>query len=364
MNHFDYVILGGGLAGLCAAKHLLEMGICPLVIEGGSYPAHKVCGEFLSPSSLPLLQKWNLHPIPIHQVQWHTASKNLQIHFRYPAGSLSHLTLDSQLAGQISKQGASLFTQTQVIDLTPSSQEGDFHQLTLSTGKIISAKHLLIATGRLPHHSQKTMIPRYRGFKSHFSGLDLNSTLHMFSFQGAYLGIVPVENGRSNLACLAKIERVQQFSSSHEFMQSLVEAHPLLRQLLASGTPLFERWMEASVPEFQVRSTPNWPQTYWIGDAAGTIPPASGNGLSLAIASGYLAAEFAARNDPQGFKRLWKKRCATQIRLAKGLHHLFLNPAFGGAAMQFSHWLPSLAQRMFEFTRDPGIKIQLNVSSK
>lgn len=108
MIKYEYVILGGGLAGLCAAKRLLELGARPLVIEAGGYPSHKVCGEFLSPSSLPILKKWNIHPIPINQASLHTCSRSLKLTFSNPAGSLSHLTLDPQLAEQISQQGALL----------------------------------------------------------------------------------------------------------------------------------------------------------------------------------------------------------------------------------------------------------------
>lgn len=349
MDIFDYVIIGGGVAGLCAAKRLLEHGVCPLVIEGGNYPAHKVCGEFLSPSSLPLLQKWNLYPTPIHQAQLHTHSKKLPIHFRNPAGSLSHLTLDTQLANQIVRQGAILFTQTKVLDLSPASQDQAFHQLTLSSGEKIHAKHLLIATGRLPNHAGKKVIPRYIGLKAHFSNLELNSTLHMFSFQGAYLGISPIENGHVNLACLAKIERVKQFPSTQEFMQSLITSHPFLCELLASGSNLFGHWMEAWIPEFGWRSNPTWPRTYWIGDAASTIPPASGNGLSFAIAGGYLAAECAAHDHPLKFKKIWKKKCTASMRLAKGLHHLFLNPSLNSTAMQLGDWTPTVVQKILEW---------------
>ncbi len=355
MNQFDYVILGGGIAGLCAAKRLLELGIQPLVIEAGGYPSHKVCGEFLSPSSLSILKKWDIHPVPVNQVHVHTHTCALQFPFSPPAGSLSHLTLDSQLADQIAQQGAILLTYTKVQDLFPSSSPGDNHTLLLSTGEKIIAKHLLIATGRLSHSSAQAPHFRYIGFKAHFSELNLDSTLYLFSFKGAYLGLSPVENGRSNLACLAKIERVQQAPSSQDFIQSLIASHPVLNQLLSSGHNVFENWMEAYVPEFGMRSPPQWPQTYWIGDAASTIPPACGNGLSLAIASGYLAAEFAAKNNPAGFKLAWQRRCASQIRLGKGLHHCFLNPSLGSAAIRCAHYFPLLTQWVFDMTRDQGV---------
>jgi flavin-dependent dehydrogenase len=355
MNQFNYVILGGGVAGLCAAKRLLELGIQPLVIEAGGYPSHKVCGEFLSPSSLPILKRWDIDPVHINQVHVHTSTGNLQFPLSPHAGSLSHLTLDAQLANQISQQGAILFTHTKVQELSPSSAQGAYHTLLLSTGEKVMAKHLLIAAGRLSRSPAQTPRFRYIGFKAHFSELKLDSTLHMFSFKGAYLGLSPIENGRANLACLAKIEKMQLFPSSQHFMQSLLASHSTLHQLLSAGHNLFEDWMVTHVPDFGFCSTPHWPQTYWIGDAANTIPPACGNGLSLAIASGYLAAEFAARDDAAGFKQAWQRRCAIQIRLGKGLHHLFLHPSLGSAAIRFVHCFPFLAQGIFNLTRDPGL---------
>lgn len=351
MTKWDYVVLGGGVAGLCAAKRLLELGIKPLVIEAGGYPTHKVCGEFLSPSSLKMLNKWDIYPVAIQQMRWHTTSQMLNFTFPTPAGSLSHLTLDTQMAEQISQKGATLLTHTKVLDLIPSLHLGKEHILALSSGEKIAVKHLLIATGRLPGlHSTPPQV-RYMGFKAHFTGLDLTHTLEMFSFSGAYLGLVPVENGRANLACLAKIERVQQSSSPQSFMHTLIQGHPFLRQLLASGQNLFENWMEVRVPHFGLRTHPIWSRTYWIGDAAGTIPPASGNGLSLALASGYLAAEFAARDDSLGFNKTWRRRCASQIRYGKGLHALFLHPFLSRGAIQVCQRFPFLAQKAFTFTR-------------
>jgi flavin-dependent dehydrogenase len=355
MNAYEYVILGGGIAGLCAAKRFLELGIEPLIIEASGYPTHKVCGEFLSPSSMPILKKWDIHPVAIHQMSWHTPSSHLKMGFPMPAGTLSHLTLDTQLADQVTREGATLLTHMKVLDLLPPSYNGETHTLVLSNGEKVFAKHLVIATGRLPHSLSRAPSFRYMGFKAHFSGLNLDSTLFMFSFKGAYLGLAPVENGRANLACLAKIENVRQAPSSQSFIQNLLHSHPLLHQLLAPGQNLFEKWMETPVPEFGIRSTPHWPQTYFIGDAAITIPPACGNGLSLAIASGYLAAEYAKREDPSGFKQAWRKRCFLQMMFGKRLHSLFLNPALGSVAIFFSNWFPSLARGSFNVTRDPGL---------
>ncbi|MFI0434265.1 MAG: NAD(P)/FAD-dependent oxidoreductase [Parachlamydiaceae bacterium] len=351
MTLVDYTIIGGGIGGLCAAARLLELGFSPLVIEAGQYPAHKVCGEFISPPMIAQLNRWGITPLPINTVSWSAGKKTLSFALPFPAGSLSHLTLDLQLAQLISRGGATLLTSTKVIGLTPPDREGQRHSLTLSSGEEIQSKHLLIATGRLPGYPSKKQQIRYIGLKAHFTGIDLNSALHMFSFEGAYLGLVPVENGWSNLACLMEIEKYRQFSSANEAMQSLVSSQHELKSLLSCASPLFDEWMEAAVPEFGWRSPPQWPHTYWIADAAGTIPPASGNGLSLAIASGCLAAEYAVNNQPLHFKKAWKRKCGLQMRLAKKLHQLFLSPSWGSRAAALSGYFPLIAQKVFALTR-------------
>ncbi len=52
----DALIAGGGIAGSAAAITLAQAGYSCIVIEKSEYPHHKVCGEFLSPECIPLLQ--------------------------------------------------------------------------------------------------------------------------------------------------------------------------------------------------------------------------------------------------------------------------------------------------------------------
>lgn len=43
MKRKDIIIIGGGLAGLTAALHLLKHGFEVLLFEKNEYPKHKVC---------------------------------------------------------------------------------------------------------------------------------------------------------------------------------------------------------------------------------------------------------------------------------------------------------------------------------
>ena len=50
---YDVAILGGGLAGLTNAYLLTKVGYKVILFEKGSYPQHKVCGEYISNEERP-----------------------------------------------------------------------------------------------------------------------------------------------------------------------------------------------------------------------------------------------------------------------------------------------------------------------
>src|SRR6202158_4603312 len=54
---FDALIIGGGPAGATAALLLANAGWSVAIVEKKIFPRRKVCGEFISATSLPLLHK-------------------------------------------------------------------------------------------------------------------------------------------------------------------------------------------------------------------------------------------------------------------------------------------------------------------
>jgi len=353
----DYAILGGGVAGLAAAIRLTELGMQPLIIEAGNYPSQKVCGEFFSPSCLPLLKQWGIDPVLIPSTKIHAATQTIDFNFPHPAGSLSHLTLDPLLADYAVKQGATLLTQTKVDDLKPASHGAGNHRLMLNSGQTIKVKKLLIATGRLPSLSFFPPSIKYIGFKTHWSGLSFEPRLDMFAFPGAYLGLSPVEEGKYNIACLASVKRVCDYSSPELFINDLIQKHPVLSQRLAEGTNMLGGWMQASIPHFGLKKVPAWPATYFIGDAISPIPPACGGGLAFALASGYLAATFASQNNSAGYLKAWRRYSARPLFFGKILHHLFLNQHLSRWGFRLGQQWPQLPSYLYQLTRDCGMKL-------
>ena len=347
----EVAIIGGGVAGLSAAIRLGELGVAPLVIEAGCYPAHKICGEFLSPESLDKLNCWNIHPVPITHATLNTTSSSLSFPFETPAGGLSHIHLDPSLADRAAANGAEIKTETKLSSFQPKAKAHDPHLLILSNGEQIEATNVIFATGRIPNSSSLHSAPAFMGFKTHFDNSNCTvNHLEMFSFKSAYLGISPVEENKVNVACLADLRSIQD-TDPLEFIEKLIETNHHLASILNQRTNLLDHWMITPIPPFGIKSTPDWIDCYFIGDAAVTVPPACGNGLSMAIAGGCLSAEYAIRKEYQTFKKVWLKRCSSQLYWAQILHKIMLNPLYGNPLIGIVKVFPSIGTKLFESSR-------------
>ena len=55
--HYDAIIVGGGPSGATAATLLAQAGWRVAVVEKAQFPRRKVCGEFISGTTWPLLER-------------------------------------------------------------------------------------------------------------------------------------------------------------------------------------------------------------------------------------------------------------------------------------------------------------------
>ena len=60
---FDLAIIGGGPAGAAAALTAARSGAHVVLLERTGYPRHKVCGEFVSPEGVALLEGLGLYDL-------------------------------------------------------------------------------------------------------------------------------------------------------------------------------------------------------------------------------------------------------------------------------------------------------------
>jgi len=351
---YDFVVIGGGVAGLSAANQLVDLKVNSiLVIESGSYPTHKICGEFLSPECLATLKTWNIpKPTEISSISFNVLGARFDFNLSTSAGGLSHIYLDPILAERIQRNGINLLTNTQVVDIQPPSTTSNLFSIHLSNNKIIQARQLIVATGRLPQFQEKKLPPKYIGIKSHFEGIKLDCDMEMYSFPKTYIGLSKIEDEKVNIACLTREMDPDILTSPRLFIDKLCTQNAEFGRKINQGNMIFPKWMTSYAPAFGIKQPPSWNNAYFIGDAAAAIPPACGNGLSMGILSGCLAAQYALRQDPVGFKKEWNKRYQHTFFYGKVLNEAMLNPFFGAAFVKLCSQFPSVPKYFFRKTRD------------
>ncbi|MDR3647265.1 MAG: NAD(P)/FAD-dependent oxidoreductase [Candidatus Babeliales bacterium] len=344
------IIIGAGIAGLSAANHLVDNNIAPIIIEADIIGRQKVCGEFFSPEAIPFLQEWGVPLIYINKANFYTPSFNYAFDLPQPAGSVSRNISETFLAQRAINKGAQIYTNTMVTNIIPAQDRNDIHYVKLSTGQIIETNKLIIATGKIPSWNTPKKIPNYIGFKAHFTNVDIANELHMFMTTGAYMGVTYIDDKTINICCLAQKNLVDKYQTNTDFLEQFIKKYHILENLNTS-TQLLD-WITVSVPNFGKKIIPNWPNTYFVGDAAATIFPASGNGLTMGLTSGIMAAEHIINNMQNDFKKQWNSRYQNRLHYAKILNSLFMNPTYATIGFKMADKLPFISKTFFKLTRE------------
>lgn len=358
------IIVGAGVAGFSAALRLAELGVPAIVLEAAAGPVQRVCGEFISPEALPVLKRWGVEPAAVlRRARFVLGDRSLEFDFPWHAGGLSRLTCEQRLAEAAQRAGVDVRWSCEVKTVRPLSDRGRY-EIELARGHVLTTSCLLVAAGRSFQWSSTGPAPsgpplrRFAGIKAHFKGLELRDCMEMHVLPGAYVGVSAIENQETNVACLVSRETLEAMGgAAEELWQGLLRLPEAsgLRERVAGTTRVFPQWLFAQVPSFGVRSHPQWPQVYFIGDAAAAIPPLSGDGMGMAVTGGAMAAEYAIRGESEAFARDWKKRYSSRIRWARGLQHCLMRPKLSRLTFSLCRGWQGLPQLLFRFTREvPG----------
>lgn len=356
----DCVIIGGGIAGLSAANQLIDAGMKPLIVDGGEYPCHRICGEYFSHESLTSLQKWDI-PLnfKINFARFVKGRKEIEFKLPIPASTCSHFECDAMLFDRALKNGSRALCKTTVQSVQLPSNKMETYQLMLSNNQTIKTRHLIIGTGKLPKiNGIKSQLPemKYFGFKAHFEGIEMSDRIEMHLFSGGYLGLANVNANTTNIAALVCKDRIDDWEQPEKLMQKLMveESMPFLKQRMKNAKMLFPKWLVTSIPEFGIRENPQLERVFWIGDAAGGIPPVSGEGLAIAVTSGCMAADYLLKSDAHQFKMDWLKRYHKRYFWAQTLHKGLIRPWINEVGIRLCQLVPSIPVYAWKLTREKG----------
>ncbi len=347
---FGLAIIGGGPAGSSAAIAAARLGASVVLLEARSFPRHKVCGEFVSPEALDVLASLlqNLPAgralldgaPPIDRTRLFLGTRTIEAPVSPPALSITRYDLDAQL--WMAAQDAGVVTRTDC-EVTAAEGGGPFRLIT-SSGNV-SAKALIIAAGRWSQFTPDRTIPagpRWIGMKCHFRELSPSPATDLYFFENGYCGVQPVATDVINACAMVRSDRATS-------LPEVLALHAKLAERAAGWKPVTQP--VSTAPLIYRSPQPVRGSVLFAGDAAAFIDPFVGDGISIALRSGRLAAQCVCRF------------LSSEIRLGESValyqedYSRQFAPLLSAASrMRSLLSLPGLAQATaFELLRLPGV---------
>ena len=356
---FDAVIIGAGPAGSAAAILLARAGRRVLLIEKDRFPRNKVCGEFLSGQALPLLERLGVArqieacgPEEIRSGRLALRGRS-SVAFRLgqPALGLSRYRLDHLLATHAQASGAQVWFGTRV--LSASSEKAGFrirfaaeaHDSEVRAAAVIGAWGRWDALDRNLGRSFLGDRERYFGWSRDYENDPaLAGEVRLYAFRGGYCGLSRVEGGAVNLAGVVSASWYKRLGSSWDaVMVHARRENSALNSSLSTLSPGPIGFLGTG-PVFFTRKPCVERGILMAGDAAGFLDPFSGQGQTMALASGMLAADTIERalggEIPlealaREYTRAWRLRFAGRFGWSAAFRSLMLNPVFASMAALF-----------------------------
>jgi len=270
-------IVGGGLAGLTLGIGLRQRDVPVAVWEAGSYPRHRVCGEFISGRGQESLKRLNIYP-ELRNESAHGFANTVAFYsgkrkvpprsLPEPALSISRYVLDEFLANEFQKLGGELYTGERWLD-------GYGEGIVRANGRRVETT----ADGW-----------RLFGLKIHARGVRLAADLEMHFLRDGYVGASRLPDGEVNICGLFRSKTTVP-DLSHRWRDWLGgPADSRIHNHIADAE--LDEKSFCAVAGFSLR--PQYAMNFTeccVGDALTMIPPLTGNGMSMAFESAELAVD-------------------------------------------------------------------------
>ncbi len=308
----DVVVVGGGPAGAAAAYWLADAGREVVLVERKRYPRAKTCGDGLTPRAVRELQDMG--------VTFGDAAAHRVAGLRFAAGSrrqevtwpthpdlppwgavLRRTDLDAQLASLAAARGADV-------------RDGTAAEPRLANGRVTAVavgdeelrpRLVVVADGSLSRFGRRLGVARdrarplgmaargyYRSDRSsdRFLEVDLRATDAAGRVVPGYGWVFPMGDGSVNVGAITLTTHGRwKGTNTTSLLDGFAAAARPRWGLTAEATGRRGGMLPAGLASGPVAG-PNW---LVAGDAAGTINPFTGEGISYALVTGRMAARHA-----------------------------------------------------------------------
>jgi flavin-dependent dehydrogenase len=346
-----------------AALRLAVAGREVLLIEKERGAHHKVCGEFLSAEAVHYLRQTGIEPLDlgahaIQRVRLHSAARNIEARLPFTALSLSRRILDDALLVRAQEAGSVVRRGACVERLE--TQSGGW-SVRLRGGGAIRAATVFLATGKHDLNAwerggatQSDLV----GFKMHWrlapaQSEILRGAMELFLFRGGYGGLSMVEDGTANLCLVVRRNTLRLLRGWEELFQSMQNELPTLHERLANAPPCWPKPLAISpIPYGHLGGPANG--VWRVGDQAAVIPSFTGDGMSIALHTGALAAEMHLDGKgPDDYLLSVTDQLRAGMRFASGLSRAMVTPAGRAIAPVLLSLIPDAMARIALSTRIP-----------
>ncbi|WP_339704802.1 NAD(P)/FAD-dependent oxidoreductase [uncultured Kriegella sp.] len=372
MEHYDVIVIGGGLAGLTGAIQLTKQNYGVLVLEKEPYPRHKVCGEYVSNEVVPYLKTLGIElekvgAVAIDTLQLSTWSgKSVQTHLPLGGFGISRYRLDHLLYQKAVALGVSFRFE----EVTAVNFQNDGFSISITSGSQMSSKVVLGAFGKrsnLDKYLNRDFIQKksqWLGVKAHYSyDAFRNNLVALHNFKGGYAGLSKTETGDVNFCYLASYSSFKQEKDVERFNANVVAQNPFLGTFLKDAEPIFDKPLTIAQVSFESkRLVEN--HLLMCGDTAGLIHPLCGNGMAMAIHSAKMASEciieyFNGRKSREQMERAyedrWRNTFSRRLWTGRQLQSLLLNEKLANWGVSAVTRLPFLLRTAIKSTHGTPI---------
>ncbi|MBS1647790.1 MAG: FAD-dependent monooxygenase [Bacteroidetes bacterium] len=365
-NKYPCAIVGGGLAGLCLAIQLADKGIKVVLFEKNTFPFHKVCGEYISMESwdflctmgLPL-QELNLPKINQLGI---SSQKGFMLNTHLPLGGfgMSRFSLDNCLCELAKKKGVAIYDNCKVFDVKKNNKnESEVHTSKgIYTTRIVCGAYGKYSPSFMKEEKNKSL--NYIGVKYHINTKKIpDNKIELHNFKGGYCGISKVDKETHCLCYLTDSTNLKNNANDLKKMeQNVLYKNPFLESYFTQSTFLFNAPLIISNIYFTKKNTYQNP-LFLLGDAAGSITPLCGNGMSMAMRASkimasllpqYFDGAFSEEALQKQYHALWNQNFNTRITAGYYLQFLFGKNNTTHYALQVLNKTPYITKKIISLT--------------
>lgn len=356
----DALILGGGPAGASLGTLLARAGRSVEILEKTLGPHDKVCGEFLSHEAVHYLQALGVEPgglgaAPVSRVRFAGRDVVGECALPFTGLSLTRRILDEALLERAGDAGATVTRGARVESLE--RVDGGW-VARLANGDSRFAPTAFLATGKHDLHGWARPAGKQNdlvAFKMYFRlarGWEAASVarVEIIVFPGGYAGLLFYPNGTMNLCLLMQRSALHRCGGRWtNLVQHLQRSSRYLARCLAGSEALLAKPLAlSSIPYGYLCSST--PDGLWrLGDQAAVIPSFSGDGVSIALHSAYVAADrYLSGGTADDFQRHLYGQLQRPVRAATTISRVMIAAP---ALTRSVHFCPDFLGTITRWTR-------------